>query len=175
FQFEDRWADIPTGLLSYPSGNELWNQRVVLPIDIHLSRASRCAEQLIEIIRSYNPDTFPLMAHPEKFSFDERVTTSPWFSRPTWMSDSEGHEKRMKGVRKGIARYLLDNSQMYEQWLALKREEDRKIRSSLTYKLGTVPLLHVVCYLLILAVYFKFQWVFFSSSDPHSWQCSFSD
>jgi hypothetical protein len=65
FQFEDRWADIPTGLLSYPSGNELWNQRVVLPIDIHLSRASRCAEQLIEIIRSYNPDTFPLMAHPE--------------------------------------------------------------------------------------------------------------
>ena len=45
---------------------------------------------------------------------------------------------------------------MYEEWLALKREEDRKIRSSLTHKLGMVPLLHVVCYLLILAVCLKF-------------------
>ena len=64
---------------------------------------------------------------------------------------------------------------MYEQWLALKREEDRKIQSSLTHKLGTVPLLHVVCYLLILAVYFKFQWVFFSSPDLRSWQYSSPD
>ena len=47
---------------------------------------------------------------------------------------------------------LQNNSQMYEEWLALKREEDRKIRSSLTHKLGMVPLLHVVCYHLILAV-----------------------
>ena len=38
------------------------NQAVVIPVDIHLSHASRCAEQLIEIIRCYNPDTFPLMA-----------------------------------------------------------------------------------------------------------------
>ena len=64
--------------------------------------------------------------------------------------------------------HLQDNSQMYEQWLALKREEDRKIRCSLTHKLGTVPLLHVVCYLLILAFYFNFQWVFFSSQNPRS-------
>jgi hypothetical protein len=65
---------------------------------------------------------------------------------------------------------------MYEQYLALKREEDRKIRSSLTHKLGTVPgWLHVVYYLLILAVYFKPQWIFFSSPDPHSWQCSSPD
>jgi hypothetical protein len=41
------------------------NQTIHIPIDIHLSRASLCAEQLIETIRSYNPDTFPLMAHSE--------------------------------------------------------------------------------------------------------------
>ena len=70
---------------------------------------------------------------------------------------------------------LQDNSQMYEQWLALKREEDRKIRSSLTHKLGTVPLLHVVCYLLILAVYLNLQWVFFSPPYPRSCQCSSPD
>jgi hypothetical protein len=64
---------------------------------------------------------------------------------------------------------------MYEQWLALKREEDRKIRFSLTHSLGTVPLLHVVCYLLILAVYFKFQWVSFAEPDPCSCQCSSPD
>ena len=65
---------------------------------------------------------------------------------------------------------------MYEKWLALKREEeDRKIRYSLTHKLGTVPLLHVVCYLLILAVYCKSQWIFFSSPDPYGWQCSSPD
>ena len=47
---------------------------------------------------------------------------------------------------------------MYEHWLALKHEEDRKIQSSLTHKLGTAPsLLYLVCYLLILAVYSKFQ------------------
>jgi len=47
---------------------------------------------------------------------------------------------------------LQDNSQMYEEWLALKCKEYKKIQSSLTHKLGTVPLLHVVCYLLILQV-----------------------
>ena len=41
---------------------------------------------------------------------------------------------------------------MYEQWLTLKHKEDRKIQSSLTHKLGTVPLLHVVFYLVILLV-----------------------
>ena len=58
-------ADIQTplaGLLSDESGGELRNQTLAMPIDIYLSHASRCAEQLIEIIRSYNPDTFPLMA-----------------------------------------------------------------------------------------------------------------
>ena len=103
----------------------------------------------------------------------------------------ELHEKHREKVRQGIARYLLvrlfstlhsvlklqqiqlqDNSQMYEQWLALKREKDRKLRSSLTHKLGTVPLLHVFSYPLILAVYYNFQWAFFSSPDPCSWQCS---
>ena len=65
---------------------------------------------------------------------------------------------------------------MYEQCLALKREEDRKIRSSLTHKLGTVPgLLHVVYYLLILVVYFKLQWVFSFSPDPYGRQCSCPD
>ena len=48
--------------------------------------------------------------------------------------------------------HLQDNSQMYEQWLAIKCEEDRKIQSSLTHKLGTVPLLHVVFYLFMLLV-----------------------
>ena len=70
---------------------------------------------------------------------------------------------------------LQGNSQTYEQWLAVKHEEDRKIRSSLTHKLGMVPLRHVGCYLLILAVYFKFQRVFFPSPDPRSWQCSSLD
>ena len=74
---------------------------------------------------------------------------------------------------------LQDNSQMYEQWLGLKHEheEDRKIQSSLTHKLGTVPsLFHVVCYLLIIMVYFMFQWVSFSLLDPHSsWWCSSPD
>ena len=103
----------------------------------------------------------------------------------------ELHEKHREKVRQGIARYLLvrlfstlhsvlklqqiqlqDNSQMSEQWLALKREKDRKLRSSLTHKLGTVPLLHVFSYLLILAVYFNFQWAFFSSQDPRSWHSS---
>ena len=65
---------------------------------------------------------------------------------------------------------------MCEEWLALKREEDRKIRFSLTHKLETVPgLLHAVCYLLILGVYFKFEWVFFSSPDPRSWHRSSPD
>jgi len=92
------------------------------------------------------------------------------------------HEKHREKVRKGIARYLLvrciiivhssfgleflyihlqDNSQMHEQWLTLKCEEDRKIRSSLTHRLGTVPLLHVVCYIFVLVVYFNFPWAFF--------------
>ena len=65
FQSGDGKANMQTplaGLLSDHYGDELRNQPVVLPIDIHLSRASRCVEQLIEIIHSYNPDTFPLMA-----------------------------------------------------------------------------------------------------------------
>ena len=48
--------------------------------------------------------------------------------------------------------HLQDNSQMYEQWLTIKREEDRKIRSSLTHKLGTIPLFHVVCYYIFMLV-----------------------
>jgi len=52
-------------LLSVPLGEELRNQTVTMPIDIHLSCAHRCAEQLIETIRFYNPATFPLMAHSE--------------------------------------------------------------------------------------------------------------
>ena len=68
FQSRDGKATIQTpltGLLSRQAGTELRNQSVVMPIDIHLSRASRCAEQLIETIRSYNPDTSPLMARSE--------------------------------------------------------------------------------------------------------------
>ena len=68
FQCEDRKANIQTPLARFlfdQSGDNLRNQTVVMPIDIHLSRASRCAEQLIEIIRYYNHDTFPLMAHSE--------------------------------------------------------------------------------------------------------------
>lgn len=125
-----------------------------MPIDIHLSHASRCADKLIKTIRYYNPDTFPVVAHSESAEVGKQTL--------------ELHEKHREKVRKAITRYLLDNSQMYEEWLAVKREEDRKIQSSLTYKLGTVPLLHVVCYLLILAVYFGFQWVFFPLPDPRS-------
>ena len=61
FQCEGRRTPL-AGLLSDQSGGELRNQTLAMPIDIYLSHASRCAEQLIEIIRSYNPDTFPLMA-----------------------------------------------------------------------------------------------------------------
>jgi len=51
--------------LSVALGAELRNQTVTMPIDIHLSRAHRCAEQLIETICFYNPATFPLMARSE--------------------------------------------------------------------------------------------------------------
>ena len=65
FQSGDDKANIQTPLarlLSVQSGDELRNQTVIMPIDIHLSHASRCAEQLIETIRFYNPDIFPLTA-----------------------------------------------------------------------------------------------------------------
>ena len=45
--------------------DKLKDQPMVMPIDVYLSHASRFAEQLIEIIRYYNADTFPLMTHPE--------------------------------------------------------------------------------------------------------------
>ena len=64
FPREDR-RDIETplaGFLSNRFGDELKDQTMVVLIDIHLSHASRCADQLIEIIRSYDHDTFPLMA-----------------------------------------------------------------------------------------------------------------
>jgi hypothetical protein len=110
--------------------------------------------------------------------------------------DLQSHENHINKIRKAMARYLLvrrivtihplfsfgvlviklqDNNQMYEQWLALKREADRNVQSSLALKSGTVSSLHVVCYLVILAVYFKFQWVFFSEADPCDWQCSCPD
>jgi hypothetical protein len=108
----------------------------------------------------------------------------------------QSHENHIKKIRKAMTRYLLvrrivtihplfsfgvliiklqDNSQMCEQWLALKLEADRKVQSSLALKSWTVSSLHVVCYLVILAVYFKFQWVFFSSPDPCSCRCSSPD
>ena len=65
FQPEDCRANIQTcfaGLLSHQPWVELMNKSMLIPIDIHLSHASRCAEHLIEIICSYNPDTFPTMA-----------------------------------------------------------------------------------------------------------------
>lgn len=134
------------------------DQSMWITIVIHLSRASPCAEQLIDVICYYNPETFPLICPlpPNNISSRPRV------------KQLQAHDDYKAKVRKAITRYLLDNSQMYEEWLAVKREEDRKIQSSLTYKLGTVPLLHVVCYLLILAVYFGFQWVFFPLPDPRS-------
>ena len=63
FQIEDHRGGPLPQLVIHPYRSEAMNQTMVIPIDIHLSHASRCAEQLIEIIRSYNPDTFPLMAH----------------------------------------------------------------------------------------------------------------
>ena len=63
FQLGDDWRGPLPKLLPNHFKSEVMNQTVVIPIDIHLSHASRCAEQLIETIRSYNPDTFPLMAH----------------------------------------------------------------------------------------------------------------
>ena len=65
FQCEDQsWEGPLPKLVTRYLATEAMNQTMV-PIDIHLSHASRCAEQLIEIIRSYNPDTFPLMARSE--------------------------------------------------------------------------------------------------------------
>ena len=64
FQYKDHeWGELLPRLVTGYYGSEAMNQTMVIPIDIHLSHASRCAEQLIEILRSYNPDTFPLMAH----------------------------------------------------------------------------------------------------------------
>ena len=59
-------ANMQTPLAEFLSDHfedHVMNQTMDMPtIDIHLSRASLCAEQLIEIIRFYNPDTFPLTA-----------------------------------------------------------------------------------------------------------------
>jgi len=64
FQSGDGKANIEMPLVGFPSiSTKMKNQTIYIPIDIHLSHASLCAEQLIEIIHSYNPDTFPLMAH----------------------------------------------------------------------------------------------------------------
>ena len=67
FQCKDDWGKPLPTLLFHDLVPEARNQTVVIPIDIHLSHASRCAEQLIEIIRVYNPDTFPLMAHSKVY------------------------------------------------------------------------------------------------------------
>jgi hypothetical protein len=48
-------------LLHQSEGHPI-NETMDMPIDIHLSRASFCVEQLISIIGFYNPNTFPLMA-----------------------------------------------------------------------------------------------------------------
>ena len=63
FQSGDGKANIQMPLVEFPSIEP--SQTIYIPIDIHLSRASLCSEQLIEIIRSYNPDTFPLTADSE--------------------------------------------------------------------------------------------------------------
>ena len=68
FQYEDRCPKIFAGHIIGRIGekdpaDQLRNQTMTLPIGIHLSHASRCAERLIEILRSYNPDTFPLMSY----------------------------------------------------------------------------------------------------------------
>ena len=67
FQSGDGKTNIQTPLArllsGYQYGDNLRNQTMVIPLDIYLSHASRCAEQLIEIIRSYNSDTFPFMVH----------------------------------------------------------------------------------------------------------------
>ena len=65
FQCDVHWGGPWPKLVSDHFGSEVMNQTMVIPIDIHLSHASRSAEQLIETIRYYNPDTFPLMAHSE--------------------------------------------------------------------------------------------------------------
>ena len=68
FESGDCEANIETPLIEFPSiqlTKNMNNQTMYILIDIHLSRASRCAEQLVETIRSYNPNTFPLMAHLE--------------------------------------------------------------------------------------------------------------
>jgi hypothetical protein len=117
FQCDDHRANIRTPLASSlpdKSGGKLGNPVMIMPIGIHLSHASRCAEQLIEIICSYNPKTFPLMGHLEvrgivvllilmlinvqKFLFLERVMPQ---------RDLELLEKHREDVRRETARYLL--------------------------------------------------------------------
>ena len=68
FRPRDGKANMQTASVGFPSiplTENVTNQTTYIPIHIHLSRASRCAEQLIETIRSYNPHTFPSMAHSE--------------------------------------------------------------------------------------------------------------
>ena len=71
FQFGDNNTNIqmpPIPLVGYRFNKHLRcvrDEAIYIPIDIHLSRASLCAEQLIETIRSCSPDIFPLMAHTE--------------------------------------------------------------------------------------------------------------
>ena len=68
FQSGDSNANIQMPLVGFPSIEptmNMMNQTIYIPIDIHLSRASLCAERLIEIICSHNPDTFPVMAYSE--------------------------------------------------------------------------------------------------------------
>ena len=68
FQSGDGKANSQMPLVGFPSiqlTKSIKNETFFIPIDIHLSHASLCAEQLIETIGSYNPHTFPLMAHSE--------------------------------------------------------------------------------------------------------------
>jgi hypothetical protein len=65
FQSGDGKANTKTSLAGFLSGileENPVDQVKYMPIDIHLPRVSLCAEQLIKIIRFYNPDTFPFMS-----------------------------------------------------------------------------------------------------------------
>ena len=68
FQSRDGKANMQMPWVGFPSNpftENIVNQTIYIPIDVHLSRAALFAEQLIETIRSYTPHTFPLMAHSE--------------------------------------------------------------------------------------------------------------
>ena len=111
----DSKATIQTHCLGFRSP---WSDEITyLPIDIHLSRASLCAERLMETIRAHNPRTFLLVAHsePEVCSIVVQYYSQLIFKKSSFLLRLQApsnhnlllDEKHREKVRKGIARYLL--------------------------------------------------------------------